>query len=278
MVLMKNKRIKVLSSILCIAVIILAVCIYIDNNTFKVTTYIEKNTSYDALNNVTFLQISDLHNQEFGKNNEDLIKTIDDIKPNYIFMTGDMVSAEDNDFNGFYHLVDGIASKYQCFYVVGNHELGLSKKKYNEMIDYMEKHGIIFLDNKAFSIDKDIFIYGLNYSSKFYLNKKYTKKEMDKDLGVANDDAFNILLAHNPNDFDTYNEWGADLVFSGHTHGGMISLFGIGIISPSRNLFPEYDGGEYTINDSIMINSKGMSRGHIGFRLFNRPELIVVKY
>ena len=275
---MKNKRIKVLSSILCIAVIILAVCIYIDNNTFKVTTYIEKNTSYDALNNVTFLQISDLHNQEFGKNNEDLIKTIDDIKPNYIFMTGDMVSAEDNDFNGFYHLVDGIASKYQCFYVVGNHELGLSKKKYNEMIDYMEKHGIIFLDNKAFSIDKDIFIYGLNYSSKFYLNKKYTKKEMDKDLGVANDDAFNILLAHNPNDFDTYNEWGADLVFSGHTHGGMISLFGIGIISPNRNLFPEYDGGEYTINDSIMINSKGMSRGHIGFRLFNRPELIVVKY
>ena len=154
-------------------------CIYIDNNTFKVTTYIEKNTSYDALNNVTFLQISDLHNQEFGKNNEDLIKTIGDIKPNYIFMTGDMVSAEDKDFNGFYHLVDGIASKYQCFYVVGNHELGLSKKKYNEMIDYMENHGIIFLDNKAFSIDKDIFIYGLNYNSKFYLNKKYTKKEIE---------------------------------------------------------------------------------------------------
>ncbi len=115
--------------------------------------------------------------------------------------------------------------------------------------------------------------------------------------GVPNKDELNILLAHNPKDFDVYANWGADLVFSGHTHGGMIKIFNHGLISPDRTLFPFYDGGSYCnnkisnvvdddiyksynpfISHNIMIVSRGMSRGHIGFRLFNVPELVVVKF
>ncbi len=117
--------------------------------------------------------------------------------------------------------------------------------------------------------------------------------------GIANNDEINILLAHNPKDFNIYKNWGADLVFSGHTHGGMVRIFNKGIISTDRSLFPKYDGGVFSLNytsenledyeitkekspiklnDSKIVVSRGSSRGHIGFRLFNRPELVVVNF
>ena len=118
--------------------------------------------------------------------------------------------------------------------------------------------------------------------------------------GVADRNEINILLAHNPKDFDVYEKWGADIVFSGHTHGGMIRIFNKGIISTDRTLFPKYDGGvfdlvstdnkdnQYSIvkendkvielDDSKIVVSRGMSKGHIGFRLFNRPELVVIYF
>ena len=122
-----------------------------------------------------------------------------------------------------------------------------------------------------------------------------------KTYGIPNDNEINILLAHNPDDYDVYKKWGADIVFSGHTHGGMIRIFNKGIVSTDRTLFPKYDGGvfdlsinttdseNYIVNkennreiinldDSKIIVSRGLSRGHIGFRFFNRPELVIVNF
>ena len=73
----------------------------------------------------------------------------------------------------------------------------------------------------------------------------------------------------------------------------MIRLFDKGFISTDRTLFPVFDGGSYYFDndklveeknrdsyffDKNMIVSRGLSRGHIGFRLFNKPELVVVKF
>ena len=121
-----------------------------------------------------------------------------------------------------------------------------------------------------------------------------------KICGLSDKDRVDVLLAHNPKDFETYSTWGADLVFSGHTHGGMIRIFDRGIISTDRTLFPEYDGGVFTVNrdgavdtdyiiqkensdiisydENKMIVSRGLSRGHVGFRLFNRPELVEIEF
>ncbi len=118
--------------------------------------------------------------------------------------------------------------------------------------------------------------------------------------GFADKDKVDILLAHNPKDYDSYKRWGADIVFSGHTHGGMIRLFDRGIISTDRSFLPQYDGGVFSItkhrlldndysiikekgnifeyDDSKIIVSRGLSRGHIGFRLFNKPELVEIEF
>ena len=67
-------------------------------------------------------------------------------------------------------------------------------------------------------------------------------------LGAAGD-GYQILLAHNPLWAKAYADWGADLVFSGHVHGGIIRLpfFG-GILSPERRFFPKYSAGVYDLS------------------------------
>ena len=96
-------------------------------------------------------------------------------------------------------------------------------------------------------------------------------------MNKAENDSFNILLTHNPDDFKVYADWGADLIFSGHVHGGMLRLPYVGgVISPSRTLLPEYDAGIYEYDDSNLIVSRGLSRGATGIRIFNQPELVVV--
>ena len=48
--------------------------------------------------NYTIVQISDLHNKSFGKNNIKLINEIDKINPKAIFITGDIIDGENKNF------------------------------------------------------------------------------------------------------------------------------------------------------------------------------------
>ena len=87
-----------------------------------------------------------------------------------------------------------------------------------------------------------------------------------------------MLLAHRNNYFEKeYSALGADLVISGHSHGGMIRLpFTDGLISVERTLFPSYTAGFYEANDRDVFVSRGLGNSGRSFRLFNRPQLVVL--
>ena len=275
----KNKK-RLIISIIMLVFILLAIRLYIDNNVFT-TTYVD---FYDfdipyTFNNVKILQISDLHNKSYGDGNEKLINEIDKISPDYIFLTGDMVSSEDKDFTAFYNLASKIGEKYDCYYIIGNHEMDLSNEQRNSIYQTLESYDIKVLDNEMVELyreDEKINLYGMWYNPKFYIKEDFFLENMITILGDSKE-GFNILLTHNPDDFSVYATWGADLIFSGHVHGGMIRLpFIGGIISPNRTLFPKYDSGIYSQNESIMMVRRGMSRGATGIRIFNQPELVVM--
>ena len=105
---------------------------------------------------------------------------------------------------------------------------------------------------------------------------------MDQDylaslIGRPDPDSFHILLAHNPDYFPRYAEWGADLVLSGHVHGGIMKLPLLGgVISPSLRLFPKYDGGLFEERNSRMILGRGLGSHTIPIRVFNPGELIEI--
>lgn len=267
-------------NLILVCLIFLIIQLYIDNNVIEVSNY---EICFDNLpkefDGTVILHVSDLHSKLFGLDNEQLIKKIDDINPDYIMMTGDMVNATDTEFDICLDFIKSISSKYEIYYIVGNHEMALSTEYYGKIEDALNECGVKILDNEKITLEKNgqsINIYGMWYNSKYYFGEEFQVESMEKILGEASD-SFNILLTHNPKDFSTYAKWGADLILTGHVHGGMIRLPFVGaVFAPERTLFPKYSEGVYTNENSKMVVSRGLGRGLTGFRLFNRPELGVI--
>jgi predicted MPP superfamily phosphohydrolase len=206
-------------------------------------------------------------------------------------MTGDMVDSTDNDFSVFLSLVATLSEKYSLYYIVGNHEQSLKDNELERLYDKLGEYPICILDNELTTIEKDgesINIYGLWVSLLYYSNQTnqyvkkfpeiYTLKEdtITKAIGEFDDSQFGIVLTHNPLYFETYCEWGGDLILCGHIHGGMIRIpFIGGVLSPDNTFFPTYDAGLFSSGDHNMIVSRGLGSS-IGFRVFNSPEVVAI--
>ena len=88
---------------------------------------------------------------------------------------------------------------------------------------------------------------------------------------------YQILLAHTPKYVPEYLSWGADLSLSGHYHGGLVCIPGIGsIISPQFELFPGHSFGRFDADGRTALVSRGMGTHTLHVRIFNRSELLVV--
>jgi predicted MPP superfamily phosphohydrolase len=86
-----------------------------------------------------------------------------------------------------------------------------------------------------------------------------------------------ILLAHSPNYIDAYSKWGADLVLSGHNHGGIARIPGIcGVLSTEAVIFPKYTKGYYSDGDTKLLVSAGIGGHTIKARFFNPPEILII--
>lgn len=274
-----------LAVIAALAVFFIMVMI-LDCNHFVVRKY--RYSTKKLKKDVKVILLSDLHNKSFGKGNVKLLRAIDRIAPDMILIAGDMyTSVKDGDIRTAGELVCTLASQYPVYFGNGNHE---QKTKlfpeeyggmYQEFAGKLQKAKVSHLINdKIYRPDSNIEVYGIEIDREYY--KKFQGMQMDKEyveklLGKPDKNRFNLLIAHNPDYFRTYAAWGADLVVSGHVHGGLMRLpvFG-GVISPAIRLFPEYDGGEFREGDAAMILGRGLGTHTLPIRIFNPGELVVI--
>ena len=233
---------------------------------------------------IRIVQLSDLHKKKFGDKNEILINSVKNASPDYIFITGDMISRNVADLSDFKHLINELLKIAPVYYSLGNHEKDLEKLDaglYSELIFTIQEKCVL-LDNSNAKItieNKTIEIKGLTIFSECYKNngsyKNLRKLETKDILSLIGEKSENfcILLAHNPMFFNSYAEYGADLVLSGHVHGGCVRLPVLGaVLSPERKFFPKYSKGLYKKSGTEMIVSAGLGK----FRMFNPPEIIVI--
>lgn len=243
-----------------------------------------------VFNGFRMVILADLHNYSFGKENEVLKKQIDTIKPDIILVAGDMlVRKAPRKYDTAYNLLKALSRKYPVYYGLGNHEQSLAGEKeeyaalYRDYTNKLKKDGIIFLDNESIILRRkndNLKITGLSIEKAFY--GKYKIPVMPPDyvqnlLGKCDRQCYNILIAHNPMYFKSYAAYGADLILSGHVHGGIIRLpFLGGMLSPQYRFFPKYDAGRFSEKGSTMLISRGLGLHTLKFRIGNRPELMTV--
>lgn len=281
--------IDILLTVFGILVVILVWIMLYDSNRFVVVkhcfTDIRINKPCRAV------VIADLHNKCYGKDNEKLIAAIRNQKPDFVLAAGDILTARPGkSMEVAIGLLKELAKDYPIYYCNGNHEqrLKLYPEKYGSMRDEydkaLEELGICRLVNANTTLEEyGIIIFGAEIDKFYY--KRFGVQHMEKDylkklLGNPKKDCFNILLAHNPDYFPQYAGWGADLVLSGHIHGGMVRIpvWGKGVVSPNVRLFPKYDGGLFTQDKSVMLLSRGLGMHTIPIRLFNPGEVLVVDF
>lgn len=259
----------------------------IDCNRFVIKEY--EITSAKLKKNETLVMISDLHSKSFGKQNEKLKAAVEKIAPDKILMAGDIYTAAKSE-NGKVaeDLVCSLAKKYPVYYGNGNHEHAMRiyadvfGEVYEKYAQVIKQAGVRYLVNEKAEIpENNMSIYGAEIARPYFAKLKRTSMEetyLGELLGRPEKKRFNILIAHNPDYFENYAAWGADLVVSGHVHGGLMKLpFVGGVISPSLRLFPHYDGGRFEKDGCVMILGRGMGCHTLPIRIFNPGELVVIR-
>lgn len=264
----------------------------------------------------TFVFLSDLHEHDFGERNQKLIQEIDSINPDAVLIGGDMIVCKKQTITEVSErLCCDLSKRYPIFYANGNHEERMQKRSvqnvkrssqavdlhsmqnpdlvqdlnilqsernpYQDYISKLESFGVTYLSNASICVD-DVCIHGLNIDKKYY--KKFVKDAMDQDyiqskLGEGlKSDKFHILLAHSPMYTKAYANAGADVVLSGHFHGGTIRLpFGIGLMTPQFQFFSNQVVGIRKYKNLYHIISAGLGTHSINIRINDKPELIVLQ-
>ncbi len=247
---------------------------------------------------IRFALVTDLHSCYYGENQSDLIDAIAAENPDVILLGGDIFDDVKEDTNTELFLT-GIADKYPCYYVTGNHECWGGKYRFDNQMAILEKYNIPVLSGEVVTLDvngETISLCGVDdpdvYMVKTYLEtdpEGYIQAQTNKEAfftdqlehvsEAASDDNYTILLSHRPEYYETYTVYDFDLVLCGHAHGGQWRIPGIlnGLYAPHQGIFPKYAGGRYDSENMTMIVSRGLARETTRVpRIFNRPELVVI--
>ncbi len=231
--------------------------------------------------NIRLAVISDLHNREYGADNEMLISDVQALKPDLILFLGDMVIREEDDYQPMLKLVSTLAGNTPCYGVLGNHE---SERMYSgndkALPEAFEKAGLKLLRNSREEVSIDgntiqlIGVEGTAYGFETYGGREFMEKT------EISPSAYSILMTHIPILFKTaLSEYDFDLGLAGHVHGGIVRIpFLGGLYSDEEGFFPELCSGKYTLDrQQTLIISAGLGDSRpFPPRIHNIPELLVI--
>jgi uncharacterized protein len=268
-------------SIAILLLLAIIVFLYSETNTLTVTKIeLPFDNLPENFDGFKIVHISDLHNKEFGTEQQKLVEIIKKSKPDMIAITGDLIDSDYEKDENAVTLVKEIRDIAPIYYVTGNHEW--RSGRYPDLREELEKLGVKILDDKVERItvgQDDITILGIDDPFKYrsWDRNQYFRQELGSLVESVDKDDFTILLSHRPELFEDYVSHKIPLVLSGHTHGGQIGLPGKrAIIAPHQGLFPKYSKGLYEKDNTKMVISRGLGTSKLPIRLFNRPQVIVI--
>ena len=281
---MKTLKIIYITLLIFILSIVLGcVCLYYYNESINKTVGL---TTYDfyheeipaSFDGYKIFMVSDLHNAPFsGEINEHIRNT----KPDIIAFTGDMVQLPSDDLTEFLKIVKEFRDDIPCYFVSGNHEK--QNKSYWDITCKLWDEGVIVLEDDSVEIkkNKDSFLLVGAQDPEFDTLEEnhYDKIREEINEEFPDGPCFSVLLAHRADLYPEIKDTRADLILSGHLHGGIIRLpFVGGLIGREGTIeYPEYEYGLIKEGSSAsMIVSSGCDQNPKKKRVFNPPEVVLI--
>lgn len=265
---------------LTISVILTGVFNIWNNNRIEITRIEISNKNIPKeFQGTIIVQVSDFHNSMFGKDQSKILDKLKESKPDLILITGDLIDRRNTKIDVAVSFVNEAINIAPIYFVTGNHEV--LSGKYQILKAKLIDEGVIVLDNESVILksgQSTLKLSGIIDPGKNEGSGKV--KKINASLASIEGESadFSILLAHRPDLLKVYAKYDYDLIFSGHAHGGQFRFpFIGGLLAPDQGFFPKYDSGLYRLGKATMIVSRGLGNSLFPFRLFNGPELIVVK-
>lgn len=271
-------------TILVIAVsIAIAAWVTIENDRVEVTEYpIVSDRLPGSFSGFRIAQISDLHNAQYGTNNERLLTALSKARVDMIVVTGDLVDSRRTDIAAALDFCEAAVKIAPVYYVTGNHEARLAE--YDSLENGLTEAGVMVLRSKSDTIHRDgecITLFGVDdpsfHTNYLFGNAAEVMYAALRELQTVSD-GYTVLLSHRPELYAEYVRAGMDLVFTGHAHGGQFRLpFLGGVYAPNQGFFPKYDAGVFEYGNTCMVVSRGIGNSIIPFRMNNPPEIVIAE-
>lgn len=274
---------KLIVVVLFVVLIALIIWIIWGNTALVLSNYtISSSKLPEEFSGFRIVQVSDLHNAKIGKNNSKLLSMIKDAEPNIIVITGDLIDSRKTDLDTAVAFAQSAVLIAPCYYVTGNHESRVAV--YSALEEKLVETGVTILNDASYTLSysgANISLIGINdpafYTDYLIGDEESSIKNSLNSIEIEKDQ-FQLLLSHRPEYIYLYATYDIDLVLSGHAHGGQFRLpFIGGVYAPNQGLFPEYDAGIHTFENTSMIISRGIGNSLFPFRINNRPEVILVE-
>lgn len=252
-------------TLIAVAILLLLyVFFFLENRRFVLRTEtIRHEKVRDAF---TAVQVSDLHDLCFGKEQSKLLFAIRSAHPDMILITGDLFNRRrKRACRNAFRFVEEAVRIAPVYFAEGNHEISL-RQTGEQYIETIRRKGVHVLRDEYTDLDAIRLIGLTQYASPDTLSAFLDTQKC------------NVVLAHRPELFPIYAGTGVDVVLSGHAHGGQIRLFGIGIYAPGQGFFPRFTSGLYREGRSVLYVSRGLGNTIPFPRVFDTPELNVLHF
>ena len=203
--------------------------------------------------------------------------------PDAVLLVGDMFDddTQNRPPERTLSLMRQLSAQYPCYYVSGNHEAwtGEMDALYQQTADagvtvLRMSSGVLTVREQRIALCGVPDPYEMVFSG-----APDTEEQLRQAMENVDSADFTVLLAHRPELLAKYAQFPFDLVVSGHAHGGQVRIPGVvnGLYAPNQGWFPKLAGGAYAQDGTTLIVSRGLAVRTRLPRIFNRPEVVLVR-
>lgn len=224
--------------------------------------------------------VTDFHSSD---NADDVVAVVASCAPDAVLMVGDMFDDDiaNRPTERTLSLMRQLSAQYPCYYVSGNHEAWTGEM--DALYQQTEEAGVKVLRMSSGVLTvrgQRIALCGIpDPYEMVFSGAPDTEEQLRQALEDVDSADFTVLLAHRPELLTKYAQFPLDLVVSGHAHGGQVRIPGVlnGLYAPNQGWFPKLAGGAYTQDGTTLIVSRGLAVRTRLPRIFNRPEVVLVR-